>query len=297
MRTDKNINNNIQNLDRWLWLLYRTIQENNWQNTHPRFSTDNSFFRELSDILHFIEDLTNKVPLNNPVKQNINNNIGVLKIFREYFAIDCYKKGFANKADVRLIISMINRTIHFREFNVELMDLVKDSFNEWKKNSQIYDLDQAFQLKHVYDGVPPNPYEVPYNITRLVEMMIDDDLSLTKSMDILNKEASNHLLKTNDNKGLWRTANDKRRPSIWEERRWVSDMEKYKWAALNDYLIERVIKGKSFLNIKERKKVKINWNKVDLPDELIVYPSLGTITPGSNLVSRGKKINSQKDLH
>ena len=288
----------IDNLDRWLWLLYRTIQENNWKFLHQRLLTDNSDFRELSNMLHHIEDPSNNIPLSNPVRQNIAKSIGSFKVFRENFAIHCYMKGFASKEDVRLIISMVNRTIHFREFEVELMDLVKDSFNKWKKDSNIADLDQAFQLKPIfYEDLPANPYNVPHNVERLVSMIIDDNISMKKSIEKLNREATNHLLKTTKNRGLWRTANDLRRPSIWDDVRWESEIHKYKWAALNNYLIDRVIKGKQILGTREMKVIRNNWDEINIPSELIVYPSLVNFSSHKNSTNKRLTSKPDKELH
>ena len=37
------------NFDRWVELLQRTAQGNNWKALHPRFHTDNSYFREMKN--------------------------------------------------------------------------------------------------------------------------------------------------------------------------------------------------------------------------------------------------------
>ena len=49
-------------LDRWVWLLKRTVMDNNWSNLHEEFRTDNSYFRELVDTLDYVNDEVNNVP-------------------------------------------------------------------------------------------------------------------------------------------------------------------------------------------------------------------------------------------
>ena len=270
-----NDENLIENpsFDRWVWLLKRTVQANNWRDLHDRFITDNSHFRELIDIMDYVKDEVNNVPISHQVRISIESGMGILYQLRELFAVDCYRRGEANENDVNLVIEMINRTIHFKEYDEVLMILVKDSFNKRKTDGLVNNLDQAFQVERTNMDRPKNPHEVPNNIKQLIAMMIDEDMSINTCIEKIDKMAINHTLKTKDNKGLWRTAKDSPRPSIWSADRWQDEMNNYKWAGLNDYLYDRIENGKTILDNSERKRIKSNWNKIDMPKELLCYPN------------------------
>ena len=113
-------------LDRWVWLLKRTVMDNNWSNLHDGFRTDNSYFRELADTLDYVNDEANSVHPMHQVRQSINGAIGVFKVFRERFALDMFKKHTANEYDSNLVISMFNRTVTFEENDKELLNVIKD---------------------------------------------------------------------------------------------------------------------------------------------------------------------------
>ena len=248
------------NLDRWVWLLKRTVMDNNWCSLHEGFRTDNSYFRELADTLDYVNDEVNNVHPMHHVRQSINDAIGVFKVFREVFAVDMFKKHTATTYDSNLVISMFNRTVTFEENDKELLNAIKDSFNKRKSDGYplVNTLDQAFQLSRVEDR-PTNPYKVPENIKLLVTMMIDEDMSRNACIEKIGEMANNHSLKTSDNKGLWRTAKDNPRPQIWGLDRWQDEMVKYKWAALNDYLYERLEKGRTTLDDREFKRIKSDF--------------------------------------
>ncbi len=292
---DKNLIEN-PSINRWIWLLKRTVQGNNWRDLHEGFTTDNSYFRELVDIMDYVKDGANDVPQNHQVILSMNSGMGTLFKLRELFAVDCYKRGEANENDVTLVIEMINRTIWSKEYNEELMTLVKDSFNKRKIDPLVKTLDQAFQLERANIGRPVNPYKVPNNIKELIAMMIDDDMSRNACIEKIDEMANNHTLKTKDNKGLWRTAKDNPRPSIWGMDRWQTEMDKYKWAGLNDYLYERIENGRLALDDRERKQIKSNWNKIDIPASLICYPNFIAVEIGKLSVVKSEAIKA-KDLH
>jgi len=283
-------------INRWTWLLKRTVHDNNWRDLHESFKTNNSYFRELIDIMDYVKDETNNVPLNHKVILSMNTGMGTLFKLRELFAVDCYKRGEANESDVSLIIEMINRTIWSKEYNEELMNLVKDSFNKIKTDPLINTLDQAFQLEKPNIGESLNPYKVPNNINQLITMMIDEDVSMSDSIEEIDKMANNHLNKTKENKGLWRTAKKNPRPSIWSKDRWQDEMDKYKWTGLNDYLYERIEKGRTVLDDRERKRIKSNWNKIDMPLSLICYPNFVAVEVGKFNLMNNRDIKA-KDLH
>ena len=292
---DENLIKN-PSIDRWIWLLKRTVHDNNWRNLHESFTTDNSYFREIIDIMDYVKDETNNVPLNHKVILSMNAGMGTLFKLRELFAVDCYKRGEANENDVTLVIEMINRTIWSKEYNEELMTLVKDSFNKRKIDPLVKTLDQAFQLERANIGRPVNPYKVPNNIKELIAMMIDDDMSRNACIEKIDEMANSHTLKTKDNKGLWRTAKDNPRPSIWGMDRWQTEMDKYKWAGLNDYLYERIEKGRIILDDREKKRIKSNWNKIDMPSSLMCYSNFVAIGIGKLSAVKSEVIKA-KDLH
>ena len=279
-------------LDRWVWLLKRTVMDNNWSNLHDGFRTDNSYFRELADTLDYVNDEANSVHPMHQVRQSINGAIGVFKVFRERFALDMFKKHTANEYDSNLVISMFNRTVTFttdsstlEDNDKELLNAIKDSFNKRKSDRYplVNNLDQAFQLSRV-EGRPTNPYKVPENIRQVVAMIIDEDMSRNACITKLDEMANNQ--------GLWRTANSQPRPQIWGEDRWQDEMDKYKWTALNDYLYERMEKGRTTLDDREFKRIKSNWNKIIIPNELVSYPTflklgIGRLggKDGSNIVT------------
>ena len=285
-------------LDRWVWLLKRTVMDNNWSNLHEEFRTDNSYFRELVDTLDYVNDEVNNVPPMHQVRQSINGAIGVFKVFREVFALDMFKKHTANEYDSNLVISMFNRTVTFEENDKELLNAIKDSFNKRKSDGYplVNNLDHAFQLSRV-EGSPTNPYKVPENIRQVVAMMIDEDMSRNACITKLDEMANNHSLRTKDNKGLWRTANSQLRPQIWDVDRWQDEMDKYKWAALNDYLYERMEKGRTTLDDREVKRIKSNWNEIIMPNERICYPTFIKLGICTLKVGKTEVIKVNKNLH
>ena len=127
-------------------------------------------------------------------------------------------------------------------------------------------------------------------------MMIDEDMSRPACIGAIDKLSNNHLDKTKDNKGLWRTAKDNSRPSIWSSDRWQTEMDKYKWTGLNDYLYERIEKGRIILDDKEKKRIKSNWNKIDMPSSLICYSNFAAIGIGKHSAVKCEVIRA-KDLH
>jgi len=293
-----NDENLIENpsFDRWVWLLKRTVQVNNWRDLHDRFITDNSHFRELIDIMDYVKDEVNNVPISHQVRISIESGMGILYQLRELFAVDCYRRGEANENDVNLVIEMINRTIHFKEYDEVLMTLVKDSFNKRKTDSLVNTLDQAFQLERAYMGSPKNFYKVPNNIKQLIAMMIDEGMPKDVCIEKIDKMANNHALKTKDNKGLWRTAKDNPRPSIWNVGRWQDEMDNYKWAGLNDYLYERIEQGRVLLDASERKQIKGGWDNIDVPIKLLSYSKFVAMEIDRINVAKSVMIDT-KDLH
>ena len=189
---------------------------------------------------------------------------------------------------------MIKRTIWSKEYDEELMSLVADSFDRQKIQDKEKSLDQAFQLKKLSIERPEPEHKTPYNIQRIVAMMLDEDMPMNACIEELNKEANNHSLKTSDNRGLWRSANELQRPSIWDVNRWQGEMTKYKYTALNDYLLDRMERVGNQLNERKRERIKRNW-KIDMPEELFIYPDFIDVVV-RNLSAKGTVIKA-KDLH
>ena len=284
----------MPSFNRWIWLLKRTVQSNNWIHLHERFLTDESYLRELANMMDYVNDESNNVLPKHKVRASMMDNKNPLYDFRQNFAVAMYKRQIANQKDVELIQEMIKRTIWSKEYDEELMSLVADSFDRHKNEDKEKSLDQAFQLKKLSTERPEPEHKTPYNIQRIVAMMLDEDMSMNACIEELNKEANNHSLKTSDNRGLWRSANELQRPSIWDVNRWKGEMTKYKYTALNDYLLDRIERVGNQLNERKRERIKRNWN-IDMPEELFIYPDFIDVVV-RNLSAKGTVIKA-KDLH
>ena len=46
----------MPSFDRWIWLLKRTVQRNNWSHLHEGFLTDESYLRELANMIDYVND-------------------------------------------------------------------------------------------------------------------------------------------------------------------------------------------------------------------------------------------------
>ena len=237
-------------IDRWRWLLNRTLYKNNWSHLHEGFISDESYLREVADTMDFVKDEANNVHPDNLVRQSIMQSQNPLYEFRQNFAKRMYKQGRATKSDAELVISMFNRAVTFKEENDELFELVRDSFNRRKTEDKVNSLDQAFQLKRLNSGRPEPEYIVPINIKKLVPIIIDEDLSMNGAINELAKDA----------KAL-----------SWSANKYQEQMNRYKYTALNDYLLDRMEKGRTTLDDKERQRIRRIW-KIDMPEELITYP-------------------------
>ena len=284
----------MPSFNRWIWLLKRTVQSNNWIHLHEGFLTDESYLRELANMMDYVNDESNNVLPNHKVRVSILHNKNPLYEFRQNFAVAMYKRQIANLKDIELVQEMIKRTIWSKEYDIELMSLVADSFDRHKNEDKDQSLHQAFPLKKLNMGTPEPEYKTPFNIQRIVAMMLDEDMSMNACIEELDKEANNHSLKTSDNRGLWRSANEPQRPSIWDVNRWQSEMTKYKYTALNDYLLNRIEQVGNQLNEGKRQRIKLGW-KIDVPEELFIYPDFIDIGIGK-LNAKGTVIKA-KDLH
>lgn len=284
-KEDRNLNFN-PSLKRYIWLLYRTICKYNWSDLHEGFVSEISYLRELADMMDYVNDEKNNVPFAHHVRQSMNGNQNVLYEFRQNFALDMFKKDMATKYDGELVLEMYNRTVEFGENKEEILHAVKDAFNRRKHEKNVNTLDQAFYLKDTQGR--PSAYMIPYNIERAVHMMIEEDMSLKVCAEELNIESKQP-------QQLWKTANQQMRPSEWTLKRYEKEMAKYKWTALNNYLIERMQKGNTTLDDCEIRRIRRNWNKIEMPEELIMYPTFIGLGFGK-LRAKGTVIKA-KDLH
>lgn len=250
-KTDESVDTSKNpSIDKWLWLLKRTLYKNNWSHLHEGFVSDESYLRVVADTMDFVKDETNNVHPDNLVRQSIMQSQNPLYEFRQNFAKKMYKEGRATKGDAELVISMFNRAVTFKEENDELFELIRDSFNRRKTEDKVNTLEQAFQLKRPNLGRPEPEYIVPINIKRLVPIIIDEDLSMNGGINELAKDA----------KAL-----------SWSANKYQEQMNRYKYTALNDYLLDRMEKGRTILDDKEIQRIKRIW-KIDMPEELITYP-------------------------
>jgi|APSaa5957512535_1039671.scaffolds.fasta_scaffold12948_3 hypothetical protein len=291
-KVDKTLITN-PSLDRYLWLLYRTIQKNNWGHLHEGFISEISYLRELADMMDYVNDEKNNVPFAHQVKQSMMGNQNVLYQFRQSFALDMFKKDMATKYDGELVIEMYNRTVEFGENKEEILHAVKDAFNRRKHEKNVNTLNQAFYLENTRGR--PTKYVIPYNIERAVHMMIEEDMSLPVCVEELNIESK-------QTQPLQKAANQKKRPSEWTLKRYEKEMAEYKWTTLNNYLIERMQKGNTTLDDFERRRIRRNWNKIEMPEELLMYPTFMGLGFGKLGGKDGKKtvtaeVIKAKDLH
>ncbi len=284
----------MPSFDRWTWLLKRTVQRNNWSHLHDDFLTDESYLRELANMMDYVNDESNNVLPNHKVRASILYNKNSLYDFRQNFAVAMFKRQIANQKDVELVQEMIKRTIWAKEYDEELMSLVEDSFDRYKNEDKENSLDQVFQLKKLNMNRHEPEYKTPYNIQRAVSMMLDADMSMSTCIEELDREANNHSEKTLDNRGLWRSANELQRPSIWEINRWQSEMTKYKYTALNDYLLDRMERVGNQLNERKRERIKHYW-KIDIPEELCIYQDFINLSIGK--VTASAEAIRAKDIH
>ena len=150
----------MPSFDRWIWLLKRTVQRNNWSHLHEGFLTDESYLRELANMIDYVNDESKNVLPNHKVRVSILHNKNPLYEFRQNFAVAMYKRQIANLKDIELVQEMIKRTIWSKEYDIELMSLVADSFDRHKNEDKDPSLHQAFPLKKLNMGRPEPEYKL-----------------------------------------------------------------------------------------------------------------------------------------
>ena len=57
-------------IDKWRWLLKRTLYKNNWSHLHEGFISDESYLREVADTMDFVKDEANNVHPDSLVSQS-----------------------------------------------------------------------------------------------------------------------------------------------------------------------------------------------------------------------------------
>ena len=96
--TDENIDTSKNpSIDRWVWLLYRTLYQNNWSHLHEGFKTDESYLRELANVMDYMNDEANKVSPLNLARQSMMGSQNQLYEFRQNFAVEMYKRQTATQ--------------------------------------------------------------------------------------------------------------------------------------------------------------------------------------------------------
>ena len=283
--------------DRWLELLQKTVQGNNWKALHPKFNTDNSYYREMKNYLDCVLDssydlIEDKFQRSmyadvKKIKDSIDKNKNVWKAFRDSASIDFMRqysldhKMRPTHYDIKQFQELFIRAVKLDSYKsypdeaqwdlLEIMaELNKISLDPGKS------LDQAFGLTATVGHPINNPYKVPSYIGSMVRSMISDDISQAEA--IRNQLA------------------DKKTPSHSEEH-YKNMMAKHKWSALNDFLFDRCINGKKTLGDDELKRISKNWDNIDMPKTLEITPDFihGEIVRIAK--SEGKVIKANKSLH
>jgi len=254
------------NFDRWVVLLQRTAQGNNWKNLHPRFNTDNSYFRELKNIIDYL--VTGKDVLNNSldddmkkVKDSISRNPEVWIAFCESASIN-FMKQYLIDPKMRPSIDDVEHFQSLYIYHVK-QDTFRTSPNEanWdliylmagfhkKSRDKGISLDKAFGLEVPVGHPVKNPYAVPDYIEHMVDNMIVNNVGQAEAIreEIDNPKTQNH-----------------------SEEHYKNMMARHKWTALNDYLFERYLIGDKILDENAMSRISKNWDKIKMPKTLEIY--------------------------
>ena len=283
--------------DRWLELLQKTVQGNNWKALHPKFNTDNSYYREMKNYLDCVSD-SSYDQIEDPfqrsmyadvkkIKDSIDNNKNVWKAFCESASIEFMKQYLLDFKmrptvyDIKQFQELYIRAVKldtYRSFPHEAQWDLLEIMAELNKVSldQGKSLDQAFGLTATVGHPVNNPYEVPTYIDNMVRSMISDDISQAEA--IRNEQA------------------DKKTPSHSEEHYKIM-MARYKWSALNDFLFDRCINGNKTLDDNEVKRISKNWDKIDMPKTLEITPDFVHEGIGRKAKAEATVIKANKNLH
>ena len=260
----------IESFDEWIFILRRTVQGNNWKKLHRRFQTDLSHLRKLKDTLDYFSSHPVAENEHNDwkmVKQSIEIQPDIWKIFCETFSVQMCEMGVGSIGDMQTVMNLFHRGVIFEEYkNADKNDLtidwkvlnvvqkaLKAWENKWKDRSNQNDnsvrcnMLEAFGVK----TVKVNPYEVPAWVTRILHDIIENDKSINEAVD-------NEITRA-------KKANEPVHDDSWIKKEF---RERFKWSALNDYLFDRVETKRSELNSNEIARLESVFEGVILPGKL-----------------------------
>ena len=246
--------------ERWVELLKRTVQGNNWMGLHERFENGNSYLREMKDTIDYLLNNDPQTVDEQNVRDSINRSGNFWNAFCESTSTIFVKQWLLDPLmrpsiyDIKQCQEMFIYEVKLetykkapQEASWRLLDIMAELH---KKNvDKGISLDKAFGLEDPVGHPPKNPFEVPDYIRRMVMDMVDNDVSQTQAIEneIDNPKTSSHSVD-----------------------HYKKMMLKHKWTALNDHLHERISKGISSLDERERKRIHRNWDKINMPKNLIV---------------------------
>ena len=246
--------------ERWVELLKRTVQGNNWMGLHERFEKGNSYLREMKDTIDYLLNNDPQTVDEQNVRDSINRSGNFWNAFCESTSTIFVKQWLLDPLmrpsiyDIKQCQEMFIHEVKLetykkapQEASWRLLDIMAELH---KKNvDKGISLDKAFGLEDPVGHPPKNPFEVPDYIRRMVMDMVDNDVSQTQAIEneIDNPKTSSHSVD-----------------------HYKKMMLKHKWTALNDHLHERISKGISSLDERERKRIHRNWDKINMPKNLIV---------------------------
>jgi hypothetical protein len=278
--------------NRWTELLQRTAQGNNWKALHPRFNTDNSYYREMKNYIDYVSLSSSNID-EKKVKDSINRNIGIWKAFCESASINFVKQYLIDpkmrptKCDMKQFQELFIRSAKqgsFKSFPNEadwdLIDLMAD-LHKISVDKDI-SLDKAFGLEASVGHPVNNPFEVPDYIKTMVWEMISHDIGQAEA--------------------IRREIDNPKTPSHSEEH-YKMMMSRHKWTALNDFLYNRYLDGDKTLSKDEMRRISKNWDKIKMPEKLEIHKDFiqmgignqagtsGSIKVKSEVVKTNKNLN------
>jgi hypothetical protein len=257
----------ISSFDEWLFLLSRTIQDNNWKNLHPRLQTDISYLRRLKDVIDFINEFpipsleieSEKYQAYRLIKASIDESPKLFKEFVERFSIDMCVNETATIGDIKVLWNLFHRGVLFKEFEEgnckdwRVMDVTQKALKLWQNNPRV-------NIEKAFGGVRKkkvNPYLTPDWAKRMLKDIIDKDCTQEKAISNEQDYANKHKL------------------PVHHEDWYESEFRKrYKWTALNDYLFERVEQGKPEMSEQSIHRIGTIFEEIKLPKKLEVFVDL-----------------------
>jgi hypothetical protein len=227
---------------------------------HERFEKGNSYLREMKDTIDYLLNNDPQTVDEQNVRDSINRSGNFWNAFCESTSTIFVKQWLLDPLmrpsiyDIKQCQEMFIYEVKLetykkapQEASWRLLDIMAELH---KKNvDKGISLDKAFGLEDPVGHPPKNPFEVPDYIRRMVMDMVDNDVSQTQAIEneIDNPKTSSHSVD-----------------------HYKKMMLKHKWTALNDHLHERISKGISSLDERERKRIHRNWDKINMPKNLIV---------------------------